>query len=171
MMTQRCGPAVVLASGCARPAKPKHDRQILTRAAELVAGAGPTCRADRLSFCAGLPNGWPEERIPWPRLVSGELRLTMTRFARWPEPIPRWPRCGNCATHWAKCGCSLTWPWAATAATAVCCPLSGPSRAATNRATRCASSSGRHAGCGPHSTGAREICLRCRIFQCQLLLS
>ena len=33
----------------------------------------------------------------------------MTRFGKWPERIQPWPRCGSCATRWAKCGCSLTW--------------------------------------------------------------
>jgi hypothetical protein len=72
-----------------RPAKPKHDRQILARAAELVAREGTTCRAERLSFSARKFAEWlAREGIPWPRLDSGELVLDDDTFRQMARTYP-----------------------------------------------------------------------------------
>lgn len=73
----------------ARPTKPKHDRDVLTRAAELVASAGPACRAERLSFCRRKFAEWlAREGIPWPRLESGELALDDDTFRQMARTHP-----------------------------------------------------------------------------------
>ena len=49
--------------------KRKHDRDVLTRAAEMVVAAGPTCGSDRLSFSTQRWAEWlARNGIPWPRL-------------------------------------------------------------------------------------------------------
>jgi hypothetical protein len=70
----------LLREGASVP-KPKHDPHILTRAAELVASAGPDCRADRLSFSTARWAEWLARKgIPWPRLESGMLDLSDETF-------------------------------------------------------------------------------------------
>jgi hypothetical protein len=72
-----------------RLAKPKHDRQILSRAAELVASAGPTCRAKRLSFSTRKFAEWlAQAGIPWPRLDSGGLALDDDTFRQMSRTYP-----------------------------------------------------------------------------------
>ena len=77
-----CGPA-------ARLLKPRHDRQILTRAVELTASAGPNYRPARLSFSARRFAEWlVREGIPWPRLDSGELALDDDTFRQMARAYP-----------------------------------------------------------------------------------
>ena len=52
-----------------RLSRPKHDPEILARAAELVAQASPDYRSERATFSARRFAEWlARERIPWPRL-------------------------------------------------------------------------------------------------------
>lgn len=76
-----------------RPVKRKHNSEILTRAAEMIATAGPVCGSDRLSFSAQRWAQWLARKgIPWPRLESGALDLsdeTFRQMARqYPEVAP-----------------------------------------------------------------------------------
>jgi len=72
-----------------RPSKPRHDRQIFTRAADLVAQAGPGCRAERLTFSTRRFAEWlAREGIPWPRLDSGELALDDDTFRQMARTYP-----------------------------------------------------------------------------------
>jgi len=71
------------------PTKPRHDRQILTRAAEAVAGAAPPCRVPRLSFSTRQFAEWlARDGIPWPRLESGELALDDDTFRQMARTHP-----------------------------------------------------------------------------------
>jgi hypothetical protein len=73
----------------ARPPKPKHDRDILARAAELVASAGPACRAERLSFSRQKFAEWlAGNSIPWPRLESGQLAFDDDTFRQMARMYP-----------------------------------------------------------------------------------
>ena len=68
-------------------------RQILDQAADTVAEAGPSCRAERLTFSARrFAECLFREGIPWPRLDSGGLALdddTFRQMARtWPAVAP-----------------------------------------------------------------------------------
>ncbi|NUQ63989.1 MAG: hypothetical protein HUU20_16050 [Pirellulales bacterium] len=72
-----------------RPAKAKHDLGLLTRAAELVASVGETCRVERLSFSSRRFAFWlAREGIPWPRLDSGELALDDDTFRQAARTYP-----------------------------------------------------------------------------------
>jgi hypothetical protein len=72
-----------------RPLKPRHDRQLLNRAAEVVASASPTCRPRRLSFSSRRFAEWlAREGIPWPRLDSGELALDDDTFRQMARAYP-----------------------------------------------------------------------------------
>ena len=78
----------LLRAGCPTP-KPRHDRQILTRAVELTASAGPSYRPARLSFSARRFAEWlVREGIPWPRLDSGELALDDDTFRQMARAYP-----------------------------------------------------------------------------------
>ena len=78
----------MLRAGCPTP-KPRHDRQILTRAVELTASAGPNYRPARLSFSARRFAEWlVREGIPWPRLDSGELALDDDTFRQMARAYP-----------------------------------------------------------------------------------
>jgi hypothetical protein len=78
----------LLRAGCPTP-KPRHDRQILTRAVELTASAGPDYRPARLSFSARRFAEWlVREGIPWPRLESGELALDDDTFRQMARAYP-----------------------------------------------------------------------------------
>jgi hypothetical protein len=73
----------------AEPAKPKHDRQILTRAAEVVSTAGATCPVGRLAFSQRRFAEWlAREGIPWPRLESGALALDDDTFRQQAKAYP-----------------------------------------------------------------------------------
>ena len=81
----------VLHSG--RRPKPRYDPAILNQAADTVAEAGPSCRAERLTFSARrFAEYLFREGIPWPRLDSGGLALdddTFRQMARtWPAVAP-----------------------------------------------------------------------------------
>ncbi|MFZ1934335.1 MAG: DNA polymerase [Thermoguttaceae bacterium] len=76
-----------------RRPKPRHDPEILDQAADTVAEAGPSCRAERLTFSARrFAEFLFREGIPWPRLDSGGLALdddTFRQMARtWPAVAP-----------------------------------------------------------------------------------
>jgi hypothetical protein len=72
-----------------KPARPKHDPTILERAVDLVASAGSTCRANRLSFSARRFAEWlTREGIPWPRLESGGLALDDDTFRQMAKTHP-----------------------------------------------------------------------------------
>ena len=76
----------LLRAGCPTT-KPRHDRQILARAAELAAGAG--YRVPRLSFSARRFAEWlVREGIPWPRLESGGLALDDDTFRQMARAYP-----------------------------------------------------------------------------------
>ena len=72
-----------------RPSKPRHDPSILQRAAELVVSAGSDCRATRLTFSTRRFAEWlARERIPWPRLDSGQLALDDDTFRQMARTYP-----------------------------------------------------------------------------------
>ena len=91
--TDYAGRVWVLLRQGASPPKPKHHPDVMSRAAEMIASAGPTCRADRLSFSARRWAGWlAQNGIPWPRLISEVLDLLDETFRqmarRCPEVAP-----------------------------------------------------------------------------------
>ncbi|MFZ1932927.1 MAG: DNA polymerase [Thermoguttaceae bacterium] len=79
-----------LLRGGARPIVPRHDPQVLARAADLAASAGPCCDSQRLSFNA---QRWAEylarNGIPWPRLESGALDLSDETFRQMARQYPQ----------------------------------------------------------------------------------
>ena len=78
----------LLRAGCPTP-KPRHDRQILTRAVELTAEVGAGYQVPRLSFSARRFAQWlAQEGIPWPRLESGELALDDDTFRQMARAYP-----------------------------------------------------------------------------------
>ena len=73
----------------ARPLKPKHDPEIVTRAVELVRAAGPSVDVRRLSFSMQRWAGWlARNGIPWPRLDSGVLDLSDDTFRQMARQYP-----------------------------------------------------------------------------------
>jgi len=79
--TDYAGPLWELLKRGAQPARARHDPEILRRAAELVASAGPECRSDRLTFSSQRWARWlADHGIPWPRLESGALDLSDDTF-------------------------------------------------------------------------------------------
>lgn len=87
--SEYAGPLWDLLRQGAEPAKPKHDQQILTRAAEVVASAGPAARVDRLTFSQRrFAEYLVREGIPWPRLASGQLSLDDDTFRQMARTHP-----------------------------------------------------------------------------------
>ena len=73
----------------ARPARPKHDRGILTRAAEMVAVGEKVPRTERRSFNVRRFAEWlARSGIPWPRLDSGLLALDDDTFRQMSRAYP-----------------------------------------------------------------------------------
>lgn len=73
----------------AQPARARHDPEILQRAAELAASAGPGCRSDRLTFSAERWARWlTDHGVPWPRLESGALDLSDDTFRMMAKAYP-----------------------------------------------------------------------------------
>jgi hypothetical protein len=72
-----------------RRPKPRHDPEILDQAANTVAEAGPSCRAERLTFSARRFTEYLfREGIPWPRLDSGGLALDDDTFRQMARTYP-----------------------------------------------------------------------------------